>query len=45
MRIIKNYVKHTIYYGEERMLTLENDFYFWFLIGIYYHVGVPKYLD
>ena len=44
-RIIKNYLKHTIYYGEEHKLTAENDYYFWFLIGIYYHVGVPKYLD
>lgn len=39
VRVCKNYLKHTIYYGKSELLTKENDLWMWFLIGIFYHVG------
>lgn len=39
LRICKNYLKHTIYYGKSELLTRENDLWMWFLIGIFYHIG------
>jgi hypothetical protein len=39
LRVCKNYLKHTIYYGKSDQLTRENDLWMWFAIGIFYHVG------
>lgn len=39
MRVCKNYLKHTIYYGKSEQLTRENDLWMWFVLGIFYHIG------
>ena len=41
-RVIRNYIKHTIYYSKADQLTKENDIYFWLAIGIFYHVGYSE---
>jgi hypothetical protein len=39
LRVCRNFLKHTIYYGKSELLTRENDVWMWFAIGIFYHVG------
>lgn len=39
MRVCRNYLKHTVYYGRAEQLTRENDLWMWFAIGIFYHSG------
>lgn len=39
VRVCRNYLKHTIYYGRSEQLTRENDLWMWFAIGIFYHIG------
>ena len=42
MRVCRNYLKHTVYYGRSEQLTRENDLWMWFAIGIFYHIGARE---